>query len=165
MDLTSRERNSALRTIVLWKAPGQNLLGNSKCLNSWLCMNLRAQFTGKGALRSSRSGKAGSISNRISSSLRWHKYSESYSFCKLRMNENLAKTYGGVSGLATTEVGTTSMWGIKIFPVFMALRMDRKNEVLERKKIIQDRCSPCNVLNNVLLQNSAPFRPVGPNSH
>mmetsp|Transcript_17079 Transcript_17079/g.24160 ORF Transcript_17079/g.24160 Transcript_17079/m.24160 type:complete len:204 (+) Transcript_17079:460-1071(+) len=87
----SGDRNSALRKIVEWNAPGQKRLGNSKCLKSWLWMKRSAQFTGNGAFKLSKSGTEGSISNLISSS-------------------------GGVSGFAITAVGNTSICGMRILP-------------------------------------------------
>ena len=107
--LTLGERNSAFLTIVEWNAPGQKRLGLKKCLNNWLWMKRSAQLGGKGASILSKSGPHG-ISKRISSS-------------------------GGLSLFATTAVGRTSIWGMRILPDWRTLwcnanKMWAKNDIV-----------------------------------
>ena len=99
-ELTLGERNSAFLTIVEWNAPGQKRLGLKKCLNNWLWIKRNAQLGGKGASMLSKSGPHG-MSKRISSS-------------------------GGLSLFATTAVGRTSIWGMRILPDWRTLEWIQK---------------------------------------
>ena len=117
-------------------------------------MNRSCQLTGSSASGSSKFGIAGSISNRISSS-------------------------GGLSGLATTPVGTTSICGIRILPDWIALRSDGKeigycdekwkcsskvSFFIHAMKIVSINAK-LHLLHDFFLGNASPLWPVRSNAH